>query len=68
MYPSVNPGTNVFCAWPFLAFSCVSIETAANFRLFLDVAVILEEGKSSTVVKTELVLYSSNEMRFSTII
>ena len=46
MYSSVIPGTKVFCAWLFLAFSCVSFETAAKFILFLNVAVIMEEGKT----------------------
>ena len=53
MYSSVIPGTNVFGAWLFLAFSWVSLETAANYRFFVSVAIISEEGKSSTVVKTE---------------
>ena len=33
MYFSVIPETNVFSDYPFLAFSCVSLETAANFCL-----------------------------------
>ena len=40
MYSSVIPGTNVFCDWRFLAFSRVSQETAANFRLFLGVSIM----------------------------
>ena len=40
MYSSVIPRTNVFCDWPFLALFCVSLETAANFRLFHTVAIM----------------------------
>ena len=36
----------MFCALLFLALSCFSIETGANFHLFLNVAIILEEGNS----------------------
>ena len=40
IYSSLIPGTNVFCDWPFLGCSsCVSLVTAANFRLFLNVAI-----------------------------
>ena len=46
MYSSVILGTDVFCDWPFLGLtSYVSLETAANFRLFLNVAVLLEGKK-----------------------
>ena len=61
MYSSVTPGTNVFCDWLFLVISCVSLETTANFRLFLSVS-ILPKGKNSTIVKTELFFYSLNEL------
>ena len=45
----------MFRDWPFLGCSsCVSIVTAANFRLFLNVAILLKE-KSYAVMKTELV-------------
>ena len=43
MYSSVNPWLNVFCEWLFLVLSGVSLETADNFLLFLDVAIILKE-------------------------
>ena len=47
-------GTDVFRDWPFLGFSsCVSLVTAANFRLFLNVAIFLK-GKCYAVMKTEL--------------
>ena len=46
MYSSVIPGTYGFCDWLLLALSCVSLETADNFRLFFSVAIILEEGKT----------------------
>ena len=59
MYYSVIPGTHVFCDWLFPAISCVSVETAANFRLFLGVSINLEEGQTSIVVKTELVTFLS---------
>ena len=39
MYSSVIPGTTVICDWLFLVCSCVSLETTANFRLFLNVAI-----------------------------
>ena len=40
IYSSLNPGTDVFRDWPFLGCSsCVSLERAANFRLFLNVAI-----------------------------
>ena len=37
MYSSVTPGTNELCDWLFLVCSCVFLETAANFCLFLNV-------------------------------
>ena len=43
MYFSANPGLSVFCDWLFLVFSGVSLEAAANFHLFLNVAKILRE-------------------------
>ena len=36
-------GSSEFCDWLFLVFSCVSFETAANFLLFLKVAMILRQ-------------------------
>ena len=54
IYSSLILGTDVFRDWPFLGFSsCVSLVTAANFRLFLNVAIFLK-GKGSAVRKTEL--------------
>ena len=35
----------MFCVLPLLVLSGVSLETAANFLLFLSVAIFLEEGK-----------------------
>ena len=44
IYSSLILGTDVFRDWPFLGFSsCVSLVTAANFRLFLNAAIF--EGK-----------------------
>ena len=43
MYSSAIPGSSVFCDRLFLVFSGVSLETAANFLLFLNVAMILKE-------------------------
>ena len=43
MYSSAIPGLSVFCDWLFLVFSGVSLETAAKFPLFLNVAMILRE-------------------------
>ena len=54
IYYSLILGTDVFRDWPFLGFSsCVSLVTAANFRLFLNVAIFLK-GKCYAVMKTEL--------------
>ena len=45
----------MFRDWPFLGCSsCVSVVTAANFRLFLNVAIFLK-GKCYAVMKTDLV-------------
>ena len=55
IYSSLILGTDVFCDWPFLGFSsCISLVTAAKFRLFLNVDIFLE-GKCYAVMKTELV-------------
>ena len=44
IYSSLILGTDVFRDWPFLGCSsCVSLVTAATFRLFLNVAIF--EGK-----------------------
>ena len=54
IYSSLVLGTDVFRDWPFLGFSSsVSLVTAANFRLFLNVAIFLK-GKCYAVMKTEL--------------
>ena len=54
IYSSLILGTDVFRDWPFLGFSsCVSLVTAANFRLFLNIAIFLK-GKCYAVLKTEL--------------
>ena len=54
IYSSLILGREVFRDWPFLEFSsCVSLVTAANFRLFLNVAIFLK-GKCYAVMKTEL--------------
>ena len=55
IYSSLILGTVVFRDWPFLGCSpCVSFVTAANFRLFLNVAIFLK-GKCYAIIKTELV-------------
>ena len=59
IYSSVNPRAAEFCNWFSLGYSCVSLAIAANFPLFLRVAIILEEGKIPTVVKTELFWFSN---------
>ena len=43
MYSWAISGSSVFCDWLFLVFSGVSLETAANFLLFLKVVIILRE-------------------------
>ena len=54
IYSPLILGTDVFRDWPLLGFSsCVSLVTAANFRLFLNVAIFLK-GKCYAVMKTEL--------------
>ena len=54
IYSSLILGTDVFRDWPFLGFSsCVSLKTAANFRLFINVAIFLK-GKCYAVMKTKL--------------
>ena len=57
MYSSVILGGDEFCDWLFLGYCSVSLAIAANFLLFPDVAIILEEGKISTVAKTEFFLF-----------
>ena len=47
MHSSANPGLSVFCDRLFLVFSGVSLETAANFLLFLKVPMILREKSVS---------------------
>ena len=55
IYSSLFLGTDVFRDWPFLRCSSyVSLVTAANFRLFLNVAIFLK-GKCYAVIKTEFV-------------
>ena len=44
MYSLVIPGTDVFCDWLFLKYCCVSLDTAANFRLFPNVAISWEKS------------------------
>ena len=51
IFSSVIPGTDVFCDWLFLGYSCVSPDTAAKFPLSLKIAIF---GEKSTVVKTDL--------------
>ena len=43
MYSWAISGSGVFCEWLFLVFLSVSLETAANFLLFLKIAMILRE-------------------------
>ena len=40
IYSSLITGTNVLCDWVFLTLSCDSLDTAANFRLFLSIIII----------------------------
>ena len=45
IYSSLIQGTDVFRDWPFLGFSsCVSLVTAANFPLFLNVVIFWREN------------------------
>ena len=48
MYSSVTSGTDVFCDWPFLGYSCVSLETATNFRFFLIITISWKEKLSKS--------------------
>ena len=60
---SINLGTDVFRDWPLLGCSsCVSLATATNFRLFLNVAILRRETCYS-VVKTEMFFYFSITLR-----
>ena len=43
IYSWALPGSSVFCDWIFLVFSGVFLETAANFLLFLKIAMILRK-------------------------
>ena len=43
MYSSAIPGLSVFCDWLFFVISGVSVETAANFLLLTNVAMILQK-------------------------
>ena len=43
MYSSANPELNVLWDWVFLVLPGVSLEAAAHFLLFLNVAIILRE-------------------------
>ena len=55
IYSSLILGMDVFRDWPFLGCSsCVSLVTAANFRLFLNVAIFWRE-KCYADMKIELV-------------
>ena len=55
IYSLLILGTDVFRHWPFLGcYSCVSPVTAANFCLFLNVAIFLK-GKCYAAMRTELV-------------
>ena len=63
IYSSLILGTDVFRDSPFLGFSfCISLVTAANFRLFLNVAIFWRE-KCYAVLKTELVFYLLIKLR-----
>ena len=39
IYSSVIPGVDEFCYWLFIGYSCVSLDIATNFRLFLIFAI-----------------------------
>ena len=52
----VDSGSSTFCPLLLLLTSGVSPETAANFLLFLNVAIFLE-GKILSMVKTQIILF-----------
>ena len=57
IYSSLILGTDVFRDWPFLGFSsCISLVTAANFRLFLNDAIFLG-GKMLRSYEDWIILY-----------
>ena len=57
IYSSLILGTDVFRDWPFLRrYSCVSLVRAANFRLFLNVA-IFSKGKMLSSYEDWISLY-----------
>ena len=61
MYSSAIPGLSVFCDWLFLAFSGVSLETAANFLLFVKVVMILME-KPCQLWKLKWILFCNKNV------
>ena len=63
IYSSLILGTDVFRDWLFLGFSsCVSLVTAANFRLFLNVAIFLK-WKMLRSYEDWIILYLSINLR-----
>ena len=54
IHSSVIPGPDEFCDWLFLGYSCVLLDTTANFRLFLNVAIFGEKVNSG---ETELFVF-----------
>ena len=63
IYSSLILGTDVFRDWPFLVCSsCVFLVTAANFRLFLNVAIFLK-GKMLRSYEDWISLYFLIKMR-----
>ena len=57
IYLSLILGTDVFRDWTFLGCSsCVSVVTAANFRLLLNVAIFFK-AKCFAIMKTELIFF-----------
>ena len=59
-----HTGTNVFCDWPFLALSCVSLETAPKFRLFLSVA-IMQNRENFNSFEDWIRIFYLNSKRYS---
>ena len=62
MYSCAIPGPSVFCDWLYLLFSGASLETSANFLLFLNVAMILR-GKLCQMWRLNCCFWNYNKCR-----
>ena len=61
MYSWAISGSSVFYDWLFFVFSGVSLETAANFLLFLNVAIILRKSSVSCEGWINFLIYNQSD-------